>query len=44
MSVSCDLQGRIQDFWKGVGIYKGRGGGGGHFANFISYFLNIQRK
>ena len=37
-------QGRIQDFWKGVHIYKGVcvcGGGGSSFADFVSLFLKI---
>ena len=31
---------RIQDFWKGVDMYKGVGV---LFANYISFFLNIPR-
>ena len=37
------IQGPIQDFWKGVHIYKG-GGGGVRFADFISFFLKYHMK
>ena len=32
-------QGRIQDFWKGGSFVEGVGV---RFANFISFFLNVQ--
>ena len=38
MILKNSFQGRIQDFWKGGGnMYKG----GGHFVDWISFFLNI---